>query len=76
MKSSATKYIDVCVDDHLLLAQGPPALRTSIRDRVMHTNDSVVNQSDTGNPYRSEPIFTKKLQKGDAAWSTIQKKLG
>ena len=76
LKSSATKYIDVNVDNHLLLAKGPPALRTAIRDHSMHTIDSIFKQADPCNPYHSEPITTKKLKRGDAAWSTIQKILG
>ena len=35
--------IDVYVDDHLLLVQYPPAIRTAIRDHAIHTIDSVSN---------------------------------
>ena len=43
--TQALKYVDVYVDDHLLLAQDPPERREAVRDRVMHTLEKVVCHS-------------------------------
>ena len=74
--TEALKYVVVYVDDHLLLAQGPPERREAVRDKVMHTLDKVFCHSSIDNNMRSDPISHKKLLKGDAAWSTCQKILG
>ena len=51
--------MDIYVDNHPLLTQGPPAIRTSIRDHAMYTTDSCFKPESPCNPYDYEPISTK-----------------
>ena len=68
---------DICVDDFLGLAQGPPATRRRVKRALFHSLDRVFRPlSPTDHPSRQEPVSTKKLRKGDAAWATRKKMLG
>jgi hypothetical protein len=72
-----TRAFDVFVDDFIAVAQGTtPSLRRT-RRILLDTIDQVLRPlSPTDPPYRTEPISTSKLAKGDGAWSTCKKLLG
>jgi hypothetical protein len=70
-------YHDVYMDDIIGIHQGSRADRTRTRDQLLHTVDLVLRPlSNDDNPHRKEPTSTKKLQKGDAYWSTRKVILG
>ena len=73
----ALAAVDVFVDDFLVAAQGPPHALTRTKRTLLHTIDDVFRPlSPTDPPYRTEPISTSKLSKGDGSWSTRKKLLG
>jgi hypothetical protein len=73
----ALAAVDVFVDDFLVAAQGPPHALTRTKRTLLHTIDDVFRPlSPTDPPYRTEPISTSKLAKGDGSWSTRKKLLG
>jgi hypothetical protein len=68
---------DIYVDDFLGIAQGGARTRNRIRRILFHTLDEVLRPKDPEDvPARQEPISIKKLQKGDANWSTSKQMLG
>jgi hypothetical protein len=70
-------YMDVYMDDFLHATQLPPAERSRARDTLFECIDQVLRPlAPTDNPHRKEPISTKKLLQGDAAWSTKKTVLG
>ena len=72
-----TNFTDVYMDDFIMASQLPPRLRTATRDTLFHCIDSVLRPLAPGDiAGRKEPNSTKKLQKGDAAWSTVKIILG
>jgi hypothetical protein len=70
-------YIDVYMDDFLHATQLSVHDRAQARDTLFECIDNVLRSlSPDNNPHRKEPISTKKLLKGDAAWSTKKTILG
>ncbi len=70
-------HVDVYVDDEIAVAQGTAPRLNRLRRGLLHLNDSVFRPNDTqDNAERKEPVSTKKLQKGDACWSTRKQVLG
>ncbi len=70
-------HVDVYVDDELAVAQGNIPRLNRIRRGLLHLNDAVFRPNDDLDPpNRREPVSTKKLQKGDACWSTRKQVLG
>jgi hypothetical protein len=70
-------YVDVYMDDFLHATQLPLKERSQARDTLFECIDQVLRPlAPTDNPNRKEPISTKKLQKGDAAWFTKKTILG
>ena len=71
-------YVDIYVDDFIVLAQGPPSNRANIRNTVFHTIDQVLRplQPLDAKFNRKEPISVNKLNKGDALWTTRKIVLG
>jgi hypothetical protein len=70
-------YVDVYMDDFLVLAQGHPSRRRNVRSTVFHTIDSCLRPlAPTDSPHRKEPISMKKLNKGDCMWGTRKMMLG
>ena len=68
---------DVYMDDFLGLGQGRPRKLQAIRRRLFHCIDRVLRPLSPDDPAtRQEPISTKKLSKGDAAWATRKVMLG
>ena len=70
-------YVDVFVDDFLVLAQGDQDHLDQVRSTLMHAVDLVFRPLDgEDSPSRSEPISVKKLMKGDCTWDTCKVVLG
>ena len=70
-------YIDVYIDDFIGAAQGTKATRDNVRRVLLHNIDGVFRPlQPNDHPARKEPISVKKLQHGDAAWSTEKEVLG
>jgi hypothetical protein len=68
-------YTDVYMDDFLMATQLKN--RKAVRSMLFECIDAVLRPlAPTDNPSRKEPISTKKLQKGDASWSTKKSILG
>jgi hypothetical protein len=68
---------DVYMDDFLGLGQGSARKLSLIRRRLFHCIDRVLRPLSSEDPdTRQEPISTKKLSKGDAAWATRKVMLG
>jgi hypothetical protein len=68
---------DIYVDDFLGVAQGNARRLQRIRRVLFHTLDKVLRPNDNDDDScRPEPISIKKLQKGDACWSTQKQVLG
>ena len=75
--STLQGYVDVFVDDFLVLAQGSPDHLEQVRSTLMHAVDLVFRPLDEkDSPTRSEPISVKKLKKGDCTWDTCKVVLG
>ena len=72
------RYADVFVDDEILVAQGDPASLNVFWQKLLHLNDRVFRPNDAADDpsTRREPISLKKLDKGDACWSTHKIVLG
>ncbi len=69
-------YADVYVDDFLLLAQTQAQQRKVLRSTLVAI-DEVFRPLEVGDPsHRKEPASVKKMQKGDAHWSTWKRILG
>lgn len=71
-------YLDVYVDDFCGLGQDHPSnpLQNQ-RNVLLHRIDQVFRPSDAqDSAIRKEPISTKKLDKQDASWQTVKRKLG
>jgi len=71
----ALEYADVYVDDFVNAAQGKANARRVLRT-TFHAIDSVFRPNDDTDKNRKQPISEKKLQKGDASWSTQKTVLG
>jgi hypothetical protein len=70
-------YTDVYMDDFIGAVQGGPQRQQRARRIIFDTIDSVFRPlSPTDGKNRQEPISIKKLQKGDARWSTRKTVLG
>jgi hypothetical protein len=68
---------DIYVDDFLGIGQGRPKRLRQLRRVLFHTLDEVLRPKDQeDSDFRQEPISIKKLQKGDACWSTTKQILG
>ena len=69
--------VDVFMDDFIAVAQGSPAQLTTTRRHLLHAVDAVLRPlAPDDSPFRTEPISTAKLLKGDAAWAPCKKILG
>jgi hypothetical protein len=65
------------VDDFIGLVQGGPHRRQHVKRALLATLDTVFRRlipSDC--PFRQEPASIKKMQKGDATWTTRKDILG
>jgi hypothetical protein len=69
--------VDVYVDDFIAIAQGDHKRLKNVRATVLHSIDSVFRPNDErDSKTTAEPVSLKKLDKGDASWSTHQTILG
>ncbi|KAI2503277.1 adenylate kinase [Fragilaria crotonensis] len=69
-------YVDVYVDDFLLMAQTMSQKRKVLR-ATLNAIDDVFRPLESGDPpHRTEPASVKKMLKGDAFWSTWKRILG
>ena len=75
-KQHCLSYVDVYVDDFILLQQGLPAQREAARRNLFHHIDRVFRPNDAHDVTRTEVNSIKKLRKGDAAFTVIKKILG
>ena len=77
-RAPALRYADVYIDDEILVAQGPAHVLNKFRRQAFHINDRVFRPNDGQDDpsIRREPISAKKLDKGDACWSTRKVILG
>ena len=77
-RAPTLRYVDVYIDDEILVAQGPAHALNKFRRQVFHNNDHVFRPNDGQDDpsIRHEPISAKKLDKGDACWSTRKVILG
>jgi hypothetical protein len=71
-----TKEVDVYVDDFIAVAQGNTSQLAAMRDTLLHSIDQVFQPNDEEDAKRAEPVSLKKLDKGDASWSTKHTILG
>lgn len=70
-------FIDIYMDDFIGAAQGRRAALLNVRRTLFHTIDSVFRPAQALDPpARKAPISLKKLQQGDASWSTSKEVLG
>ena len=70
-------YVDIFVDDFIGAAQGRRRHLRNVRRTLFHTIDSVFRPlAPIDPPSRKAPISVKKLQAGDASWSTCKDVLG
>jgi hypothetical protein len=70
-------FVDVYMDDFLAACQLSGVDLDAARCTLFDCIDSVIRPlAPNDNPYRKEPISTKKLLKGDASWSTRKVILG
>ena len=69
-------FTDVYMDDFIMACQLPQNHRTAVRNTLFHCIDSVLRQLSPTDTNRKEPNSTKKLQQGDASWSTVKIILG
>lgn len=70
-------YADVYVDDFIALVQGPPPRRRQAMRVLLHTLDEIFRPLEPSDDrHRQEPASVKKLNKGDAGWSTRKVVLG
>ena len=68
---------DIYVDDYLGVVQGTSQRRAAVRRVLLHAVDRLLRPlSADDHPARKEPISVKKLQQGDAYWSTRKLMLG
>jgi hypothetical protein len=68
---------DVYVDDFLGLVQGGTRTRRRVKRALLHTLDTVLRPHDEADScHRQEPASTKKMVKGDSAWSMVNVILG
>ena len=64
-------YIDLFVDDFLVLAAGPTRTRNHVRRALLSLLDAILHPlSPNDRDSHSEPTSVKKLLKGDGAWAT------
>ena len=77
-QAPALRYADVYIDDEILVAQGPAPALNKFRRQVFHINDGVFHPNDGQDDpsIQCKPISAKKLDKGDACWSTRKVILG
>ena len=69
-------YVDVYVNDFILLQQGLPAQCTAARRNLFHQIDCVFRPNNSHDTNRTEVNSIKKLRKGDAAFTVVNKFLG
>ena len=70
-------YWDIYVDDFCGLAQGNEWRRRVVKRLLFRSLDKVFRPLDSADtPFRQEPASLKKLQKGDATWTTSKVILG
>ena len=69
--------VDVYMDDFLQLSQSSKSVRQAARRTLFESIDRVLRPlAPNDNPKRKEPNSTKKLGKGDGAWTTRKVVLG
>jgi hypothetical protein len=71
------QVVDIYMDDFVGASQGNRQCRQNVRRTLLHVIDDIYRPlSPTDPPTRKEPISVKKLQQGDASWSTQKEVLG
>ena len=77
-RSKPLAHVDIYMDDFVALAQGHPHRRLQVRTTLFQSIDTVLRPLSTSDEpfHRQEPISVKKLQKGDARWTTRKMILG
>ena len=76
-KANLLAYVDVSVDDFLVLAQGPRHRRRHVRCTLFHALDKVFRPLDRQDTKQCKEFLSmKKLEAGDCSWSTYQTMLG
>jgi hypothetical protein len=76
--SRPAAYVDIYMDDFLVIAQGSPTQLENVRTTLFHAIDDVfrpLHPSDAAF-CRQEPVSQKKLHKGDGRWTTRRTILG
>jgi len=68
--------VDVYVNNFIVLTQGDCNDQSAVQRLLFHAIDAVFRHNDTRKAARKDPISVKKLQRGDACWSTVHKILG
>lgn len=71
-----TRYVDVYMDNELLVAQGSIGQLNCFKQQLLHLNNQVLCPNDTLDTHQKKTISKKKLRKGDATWSTRKVALG
>jgi hypothetical protein len=70
-------FTDVYMDDFIHFCQLPTTFLDAARSTLFTCIDQVIRPlHPSDNPHRKEPISVKKLDKGDASWSTRKSILG
>ena len=71
-QAPALCYTEIYIDNEILVAQGPSPALNQFRCQVFHINDCVFRPKDGQDDpsIQRKPISAKKLDKGDACWST------
>jgi hypothetical protein len=71
------KSWDVYVDDFIGMVQGTWQYRRHVKRVLLHTLDKIFRHLDLkDNKHRQEPASVKKMQKGDATWTSRNILLG
>jgi hypothetical protein len=71
------QYWDIYVDDFLGCVQGNQWHRRAVKRSLLHSLDRVFRPlDDADTQFRQEPASLKKMDKGDATWSTTKTILG
>ena len=71
------EYVDVFMDDFILLTQGPPERQQQVRRILLECLDSVIRPLDQSDrPERKEAASIKKLLKGDGCLMALKTVLG
>ena len=69
-RATSLAHVKIYLDDFISIVQVGPTERRQITGHLFRAIDDLFRHNDKDNIVREEPIFLKKLRKGDATWST------